>query len=50
MEYVFKTTGKYPAIWGTDLISRNRDNNNFAFVTDAWKRGWPAPQNLIHVV
>ena len=39
MEYVFKTTGKYPAIWGTDLISRNRDNNNFAFVTDAWKRG-----------
>ena len=51
MEYVFNTTGKWPAIWGTDLISRNRDDNNFAFVTDAWKRGaiptvmwhWGAP-------
>jgi Glycosyl hydrolase family 26 len=49
--YVFNTTGKYPAIWGTDLISRARDDNNFAFVTDVWKRGaiptimwhWGAP-------
>ena len=50
-EYVFSVTGKYPAIWGTDLINRNGDDRNFAFVTDVWKRGaiptvmwhWGAP-------
>jgi hypothetical protein len=50
-DYVFKTTGKYPAIWGTDLINRRGDDNNFTFVTNAWKRGaiptimwhWGAP-------
>ena len=50
-EYVFNTTGKYPAIWGTDLIMRSGDDRNFTFITNAWKRGaiptvmwhWGAP-------
>ena len=51
VDYVFNTTGKYPAIWGTDLINRRGDDNNFTFITNAWKRGaiptvmwhWGAP-------
>jgi len=51
MDYVFNTTGKYPAIWGTDLIARRNDDNNYAFITNTWKRGaiptvmwhWGAP-------
>jgi hypothetical protein len=51
VDYVFDTTGKYPAIWGTDLINRKGDDNNFTFITNAWKRGaiptvmwhWGAP-------
>jgi hypothetical protein len=50
-EYVFNTTGKYPAIWGTDLIMKSGDDRNFTFITNAWKRGaiptvmwhWGAP-------
>lgn len=41
VDYVFNTTGKYPAIWGTDLINRRGDDNNFTFITNAWKRGDP---------
>ena len=51
VDYVFETTGKYPAIWGTDLIFKRNDNGNLSFVTDTWKRGaiptvmwhWGAP-------
>jgi hypothetical protein len=51
MDYVFQTAGKYPAIWGTDLIFKLDDDRNYTFVTDAWKRGavptvmwhWGAP-------
>ncbi|MBN1600111.1 MAG: hypothetical protein JW915_00815 [Chitinispirillaceae bacterium] len=50
-EYVYQTTGKYPAIRGQDLINESANNNEIQDAIDWWKAGgiptimwhWGAP-------